>query len=103
MTKKCEISEQTNDQNSHINDQMTILVANFQSIITKHMTRLMNKHMTGLMTKHMTRLMTKYVTKLMTSQQAINDQSSIYDHIFGRVIRDRKLATNDSKIKSGHL
>ena len=58
--------------------------------------------MTRLMTKHMTRLMTKYVTKLMTNRKAINDQT-IYVHIFGRVIRDRKLATNDHQIKSGHL
>ena len=50
----------------------------------------------------MTRLMTKYVTKLMTSRQAINDQTK-YDHIFGRMIRDRKLATDDLQIKSGHL
>jgi hypothetical protein len=28
----------------------------------------------------------------MTTRQAINDQTK-YDHIFGRVIRDRKLAT----------
>ena len=102
MTKKCEISEQTNDQNSHINDQMTILVANFWSLIIKHMNILMTKHMTRLMTKHMTRLMTKYATKLMTFQQAINDQT-IYDHILGHVIRDRKLFTNDHQIKNGHL
>ena len=86
MTKKWEISDQTNDQNLHINDQMTVLVANFRSLITKHMTR----------------LMTKYETKLMTSRQAINEQT-INDHFFGRVIRDRKLATNDRQIKSGHL
>ena len=73
---------------------MTVLVANFRSLIPKHMTR--------LMTKHMTRLMTKYATKLMTNRQAINDQT-IYDHIFGHVIRDRKLATNNFQIKSGHL
>ena len=94
MTNKWEISNQTNDQNSHINDQMIVLVANFQSLITKYMTR--------LMTKHMTRLMTKYATKLMTFRQAINDQT-IYDHIFGHVISDRKLATNDRQIKSAHL
>ena len=76
---------------------MTVLVANFRSLITKHMTRLMTKHMTILMTKHMTILMTKYATKLLTNRQAIND------HFFGRVIRDRKLATNDHQIKSGHL
>ena len=68
MTNKWEISNQINDQNLHINDQMTIFVANFQSFITKHMTILM----TRLMTKHMTRLMTKYVTKL-TIAQPIND------------------------------
>ena len=102
MTKKCEISEQTNDQNSHINDQMTILVANFWSIITKHTTILMKKHMTRLMTKHMTRLMTKYEKKLMTTRQAINDQI-IYDPIFCRMIRDLKLATKDHQMKSGHL
>ena len=38
----------------------------------------------------------------MTTRQAINDQNK-YDHNFGRVIRDRKLATNDCQIKSGHL
>ena len=106
MTNKWEIIDQTNDQNSHINDQMTVLVANFQSLITKHMTRLITKHMTRLitrvMTKHMTRLMTKYATKLMTNQQAIKDQT-IYGHIFSRMIKDRKLATSDRKIKSGHL
>ena len=64
MTNKWEISDQTNYQNLHMNDQMIVLVANFQSLITKHMTR--------LMTKHMTILMTKYVTKLMTNRQAIN-------------------------------
>ena len=83
MTNKWEISDQTNDQNSHINDQLMILVANFWSIITKHMTRFMTK----FMTKHMTRLMNKYATKLITILQAINDQT-IYDHIFCRVIRD---------------
>ena len=86
MTNKWKISDQTNDQNSHINDQMTILVANFWSLITKHMTI----------------LMTKYATKLMMRRKAINDQT-IYDHIFCRVIRDRKLATNDRQVKSGHL
>ena len=65
---------------------MTVFVANFRSLITKHMTR----------------LMTKYATKLMTIRQAINDQT-IYDHIFCRVIGDRKLATSDCQIKSGHL
>ena len=69
-------------------------MANFRSLITKHITR--------LMTKHMTRLMTKYVTKLMTNRQAINDQT-IYDHIFCRMISDRKLATSDHQIKSGPL
>ena len=92
MTKIWEISDRTNDQNSHMNDQITVLVANFRSLITKHMTRLMTKRITRLMTKHMTRLMTKYATKLMTNRQAINDQT-IYDHIFCRVIRDRKFAT----------
>ena len=87
MTKKWEISNETNDQ-------MIVLVANFQSLITKNMVR--------LMTKHITRLITKYATKIMTNKQAINDQT-IYDHIFGRMIRDRKLATNDHQIKSGHL
>ena len=94
MTNKWEISDQTNDQNSHINDQMIVLVANFRSLITKHMIR--------LMTKHMTELMTKYATKLMNILEAINDQI-IYDHIFGCIIRDQKLATSDSEIKSGHL
>jgi hypothetical protein len=42
------------------------------------------------------------MTKLMTTRQAINDQTK-YDHIFGCVIRDQKLATNDRQIKSGHL
>ena len=54
------------------------------------------------MTKYMTRLMTKHTSKLITRQQAINDQTK-YDHIFGRVIRDRKLATSDRRIKNGHL
>ena len=94
MTNKWEISGQANDQNSHINDQITILVASFWFLLTKHMTRLMNKHMTGLMTKHMTILMTKYGKKLMTTRQAINDQT-IYDPIFCRMIRDLKLATKD--------
>ena len=67
MTNKWEISDHANDQNSHINDQITVLVANLWSLITKYMTR--------LMTKHMTILMTNYVTKLMTSRQAINDQT----------------------------
>ena len=73
---------------------MTIFVANFLSLITKHMTK--------LMTKHMTKLMTKYATKLMTSRQAIHDQT-INDHFFGRAIRDQKLSTNDRQIKSGYL
>ena len=94
MTNKWEISEYTNDQNSDINNQMIVLVANFWSLITKHIKILMSKHMT--------RLMTKYATKLMTNRQAINDQT-IYDHIFGRMIRDRKLATSDRQIKSGNL
>ena len=89
MTKKREIIDQTNDKNSHINDQMTIFVANFWSLMSKHMTRLMTKHMTGLMNK--------YATKLMTNRQFINGQT-INDHFFGRVIRDRKLATNDLQI-----
>ena len=76
MTNKWKIRDQTNDQNLHINNQITIFVANFRSLITKYMTR----------------LMTKYATKLMTSRQAINDQT-IYHHISGRVIRDQKLAT----------
>ena len=54
------------------------------------------------MAKSMTKLMTKYMIKLMTTRQAINDQTK-YDHIFCRVIRDRKLATIDRQIKSGHL
>ena len=37
MTNKWKISDQTNDQ-------MTILVANFQSLITKQMTILLTKH-----------------------------------------------------------
>ena len=87
MTNKWEISDQTNDQ-------MIVLVANFWYLITKHVTK--------LITKHMTKLMTKYATKLMTNRQAINDQT-IYDHIFCRMIRDRKLATSDRQIKSCHL
>ena len=86
MTKKWEISDQTNDKNSHINEQMTIFVANFRSLISKHMTRLMNK----------------YATKLMTNRQDINDQT-IYDHICVCINRDQKLATNDHQIKSGHF
>ena len=35
MTNKWEISDQTNDQNSLINDQMTVLVANFWSLIMR--------------------------------------------------------------------
>ena len=50
----------------------------------------------------MTKSMAKSMTKLMTNRQAINDQTK-YDHIFGRVIRDQKLATSDRQIKSGHL
>ena len=94
MTNKWEINDQTNDQNLDINDQMIVLVANFWSLIAKHIKI--------LMTKHMNKLMTKYASKLMTFLQAINDQT-IYDHIFGRMIRDRKLATNDGQIKIGHL
>ena len=79
MTNKWEINNHTNDQNSHINDQMTVLVANFRSLITKHMTRLI----TILMTKHMTRLMTILITRLMTKHiqtyDQINDQ--IYEQI----------------------
>ena len=44
------------------------------------------------MTKYVTILMTKYATNLMTIRQAINDKT-IYHYFFGRVIRDRKLAT----------
>ena len=46
--------------------------------------------------------MTRYMTKLMTTRQAIHDQTK-YDHIFGRMIRDQKLAISDCQIKSGHL
>ena len=46
--------------------------------------------------------MTKYEIKLMTSRQAINDQT-IYDHVFGGVIRDQNLATSNRQIKIGHL
>ena len=46
--------------------------------------------------------MTKNMTKLITTRQAINDQTK-YDHIFGHVIRDWKLATSDCQIKSAHL
>ena len=42
------------------------------------------------------------MTKLMTTRQAVNNQTK-YDHIFCRVIRDRKLSTSDREIKSGHL
>ena len=44
MTNIWEINDQTNNQNSHIYDQMIVLVANFQFLITKHMTILMPKH-----------------------------------------------------------
>ena len=48
----------------------------------------------------MTKSMTKYMTKLMTNRQAINDQNK--NDNFGRVIKDRKLATSDRQTKSGH-
>ena len=40
------------------------------------------------------------MTKFMTNRQAINNQNKKTN--FGRVIKDRKLATNDHQTKSGH-
>ena len=42
------------------------------------------------------------MTKLMIRIQAINEQTK-YEHIFGHMIREQKLATGDCQIKSGHL
>ena len=52
--------------------------------------------------QYTTKLMTKNMTKLMITRKTINDQTK-YDHIFCRVIRDQKLATNDRQSKNDHL
>jgi len=90
MTRNWEIRDQKNDQNSRINDQMTVLVAHCGPLFTWPQLVIFSLviyskcHVViNLVINVVIYLVidSKYMTKLMTNKQAINDQNK-YDQFW---------------------